>query len=774
MLMKTPRFAKNLDDAFARFRPFVFPFSCAVPAHIPATLMRETFPPHVFGNAAPFGASRTWGRLTRTFMGVVFGALTLMVAAVGAAHADDVVRETDPVSAEAADALSGASLDLSALRAPAGESERSFRADDLPARPGDFWVAFEDTGAGEDALRQSLAPLVESLRMRHPERRVVVTRIPSSTFTDEVRRRGIPFVMATSGTMVSLMQGANVVPLASRGRDAGALVIVRRNAANPELTPTTLEQLKGLRLAYADAAVFGAKAWLDARIMQLGEDPHVFWKSTERRARVLPDVLTPLSTGRIDAALLPGCLWERLLADGLIDRARFAPVTALRKDTDGGPIPPAHAAGGNGASDAMAPGRCLSTTVRYPDWMLGYAPSAPNETLRQLAAAVFETDGGNSPDFAGERWDFRVDLREVRDAMEQLEIGPWAHFGEKSLRRLIERHLDKIALALVLLLILVLHSVRANYLVRVRTAALTEALHERDRMEEEAKRGRERLSAVERAGIISQMSGMFAHELKQPLAAVRNYVGGLRLRADMTPNPDPVTIDVLSAIDEEAARAAGIVERVRSYAKAGARAHGETNLTEAVRRAVDYARRHDSRCAPVQLVYASEGSALGATPEDDTPLPVWGDALELELLVLNLVRNASHAATSNPDVDPSVRVSLTTRHGKAVVTVEDNGPALSDEAFVRLTGWGDSIKQEGLGIGLSICRGIADRHGAALKFTRREPCGIAAKLSVPLWDGTEPGAVKAKDGPLSHTPESSENLNKTTPSQDGVTYQEKT
>lgn len=547
----------------------------------------------------------------------VLAALALSVqtapafSAVSADSADEAAHR-HPIREEMADALSGASLDLSEMRAPVAEGERSFRADELPARPGDFWVAFEDTGAGEDAFRQSLAPLVESLRERHPDRRVVVTRIPSVNFAEEVRRRGIPFVMSTSGTMVSLMQEANVVPLASRGGDAGALLVVRRNP-DPEAKPVTLADMKGKRLAYADASAFGPKSWLDVRVMQLDEDPETFWGQTERRARVLPDVLTPLSTGRIDAALL-------------------------------------------------------------------------------------------------------------------------------------------------LLLLLVLHSVRANHLVRVRTSELTEALHERDRMEEEAKRGRERLSAVERAGIISQMSGMFAHELKQPLAAVRNYVGGLQLRAKMTPNPDPMTLEVLSAIDEEASRAAGIVERVRSYAKAGARKHGETNLTDAVRRAVDYARRHDSRCAPVQLV---PGGALGAGSEEDVSLTVWGDALELELLILNLVRNASHAATTNDAADPAVRVSLEEKNGKAVVTVEDNGPALTDEAFARLTGWGDSIKREGLGIGLSICRGIADRHGAALKFTRRTPHGVAAKLSVPLWDGIEPGAEAESD-------ESAARLTKNTPSADGT------
>ena len=207
--------------------------------------------------------------------------------------------------------------------------------------------------------------------------------------------------------MVSLMQEANVVPLASRGGDAGALLVVRRNP-DPEAKPVMLADMKGKRLAYADASAFGPKSWLDVRVMQLGEDPETFWGQTERRARVLPDVLTPLSTGRIDAALLPGCLWERLHVDGLIDPDRFTPVTALRPEPEEASKEAAAASGEASRTDTNtenttgeeseptpgnAPGRCLSTTVRYPDWMLGYAPSAPNDTLRQLAAAVFETEG---------------------------------------------------------------------------------------------------------------------------------------------------------------------------------------------------------------------------------------------------------------------------------------------------------------------------------------------------------------------------------------------
>lgn len=648
----------------------------------------------------------------------VFAGLLFMKAAAASPPASPS-EPPEPLSQPAAsfsDALSGASADPARMRWPVGEGERIFRADELPAREGDFWIAFEDAGAGEDVLRQSLAPLVGLLRERYPERRVVVARIPSGIFAEEVRRQKIPFVMAASGTMVSLMQNAEVVPLASRGTDAGALLVVRVGRETP-----TLGALEGTRLVYADSALFGPKAWLDVRLLSEGWKPDQFWSASDRRARVLPDVLTPLALGRADAALLPGCLWEKLLEDGLVDAAAFRPVGAQ-----------------------SSPGRCLSSTARYPDWMLGYAPSASDETLRQLAAVVFELGGeGRSgslfPKERSFRWEARVDLGDVRAAMEALELGPWAGSSEAGVRKFLARHKDKAALAVLLLVLLILHSLRANHLVHVRTAELTDALHARDCMEEEAKRGRERLSAMERAGILSQMSGMFAHELKQPLAAVRNYVGGLKLRQKMKSGADPLTMEVLDAIDEEVSRAAAIVERVRSYAKAGDRAHGPMNVASALRRAVDYARRHDSRCAPVLVV---PGGPLGTTSEEDAPVMVWGDALELELLILNLVRNASHAATSlsrEENEEPAVRVSMRLEPGRTgdlrvVVLIEDNGPVLTQEQFARLTGLGESIKQEGLGIGLSICRGIADRHGASLNFARREPHGVAARVSLPVWE----------------------------------------
>ena len=105
-----------------------------------------------------------------------------------------------------------------------------------------------------------------------------------------------------------------------------------------------------------------------------------------------------------------------------------------------------------------------------------------------------------------------------------------------------------------------------------------------------------------------------------------------------------------------------------------------------------------------------------------------GDALELELLVLNFIRNAAHAAQKNPK--GFVSVSLAREGDSYVLHVTDNGPKLSPEGFARLTGYGDSVKQEGMGIGLSICRGIADRHGGQLKFYQLPTEGVCAEAVI--------------------------------------------
>lgn len=571
-----------------------------------------------------------------------------------------------------------------------------------PPEPGDFWIAYEETGT-DAAYLQSVGPLLEALRIAFPERRILLTTIPSTDFVRVAKARKIPFAIATAGTMAAFMMEGGAVPIASRedatqrGLPAGGLLVA--NASRADLSD--LKSLKGKRIAIQSSVSFGPWQRLQGRLLDEGFPKDGFFSAVIWRAHDVPEVVNAVLHGHADVGLLTTCAYEGLLRRGLIDPAALKPVAALSGE----------------------PGACRSSTLRYPDWAIGYTPYASNDTLRRLAAAAFSL-----PAQEGYRWGIRVDLSGVQSLMEKLHYGPYQYLDEMSPGRLLERYKEAILTVLAVILLLALHGLRANHLVRVRTKALTEALAERDRMEQEAKVSREQLTAIERVGMLSQMSSMFAHELKQPLASITNYIGGLRLwnKAREAPEGDKALAgEALDAMAEEAKRVTAIVERVRGYAKSKNEPLAPVDWCGPVRRAASIVERHDTKRVPILM---APGEFLAPDPADDRPAMVMGDALELELLALNLMRNAGHAAFGKRD--GFVSVSLTRENGRIALRVADNGPRLNDQQFARLTGWGESVKQEGLGIGLSICRGIADRHGGALRFYRLPIEGICAEVEI--------------------------------------------
>lgn len=301
------------------------------------------------------------------------------------------------------------------------------------------------------------------------------------------------------------------------------------------------------------------------------------------------------------------------------------------------------------------------------------------------------------------------------DALYQaLKIGPYSYLRDYSLKGLYNRYSGIVHAALLVLVILIAYEIRLQVLVCRRTAQLSEALKRRDIVEEEARLDRERLGSLERRNIVSQMSAMIAHEVKTPVGAICNFraILGFVLPADV--KEEKTVHTALEGIQTEAERIAGIVNRVRSYAKSQKLAHTECDLAESVRRAV-------------RSMKSSLRSPVPVTVSVPEHAPVIGDALELELLVFNLLKNAAEALEGT--VRPAVAVTLAADdEGNWRLEVTDNGPYLTDEKFSRLQSLMQSVKPEGLGLGLSIVRGIADSHGATLTFERRPSGGLTVRF----------------------------------------------
>ena len=150
----------------------------------------------------------------------------LILAAVTASASPDVptasASQSEAQTVSEVAAVSGATFNLSEVRAmhfreDTGIEGVSRLEASTTIGPDDFVFAVEETDRNESYIRM-LASLAEGLRVAFPDRRTHIRQIPSRGFIDVVRAEKIPFVFATAGTMVALVNESGAVPLAARER----------------------------------------------------------------------------------------------------------------------------------------------------------------------------------------------------------------------------------------------------------------------------------------------------------------------------------------------------------------------------------------------------------------------------------------------------------------------------------------------------------------------------------------------------------------------------
>ena len=213
------------------------------------------------------------------------------------------------------------------------------------------------------------------------------------------------------------------------------------------------------------------------------------------------------------------------------------------------------------------------------------------------------------------------------------------------------------------------------------------------------------------------MSNIIAHELKQPLGALINYAAVLKLKAKQQGSGDDITAKVISNIDSEARRIASIVDSVRKFAKKEQAPQVPSDLLKITEKALRTFAQQEDPEASIPLKSSVQEA------------PILADPLSLELLILNIIRNGASASLSDTG-KVSVKIDLEDLGNKWLLKISNKGKSLSDSQFARLSSLSESVKPEGLGLGLAIVREIADNHSAALNFERRPGGGVTASISI--------------------------------------------
>jgi two-component system sensor kinase FixL len=225
-------------------------------------------------------------------------------------------------------------------------------------------------------------------------------------------------------------------------------------------------------------------------------------------------------------------------------------------------------------------------------------------------------------------------------------------------------------------------------------------LTEREATERELHTLQSELAHVSRVTDMGTLATSIAHELNQPLTAITNYVETIRDMLGDNANPETLAMarEALDDCARQSIRAGQIVRRLRDFMS-----RGETE------RRVESLTRLISEASALALVGARESGVEADLRLDPTADLVLVDRIQIQQVLVNLLRNAIEAMADSPVRQLEIG-SHRQSDGFIRVTVSDSGPGLASEVAEKLFQPFVTTKPEGMGIGLSICQTIIRAH----------------------------------------------------------------
>lgn len=222
---------------------------------------------------------------------------------------------------------------------------------------------------------------------------------------------------------------------------------------------------------------------------------------------------------------------------------------------------------------------------------------------------------------------------------------------------------------------------------------------EQQRTQQQLRVNQEALSRAFRLGTMGEFAAALAHEINQPLTAVANYA---RL-ARNAPTP-AAAAEASEAVISQVERAADVVRRLRNFIRLGRSETISITVSELADAAVAHCRADlDRRGVDVVVGIARDLPRVSL------------DALQVEQVIVNLVRNSAEALTDAGRYDGKIAIEADwDGPGAIVIRVRDNGPGFDPSLAERADAPFTTTKPEGLGLGLSLSRSIIEAHGGRL------------------------------------------------------------
>ena len=248
---------------------------------------------------------------------------------------------------------------------------------------------------------------------------------------------------------------------------------------------------------------------------------------------------------------------------------------------------------------------------------------------------------------------------------------------------------------------------------------------ERENIQRRAGILQQELMHASRLSAMGEMASGIAHELNQPLTAVMNYTKAARRRLDRAESGAEPVADLVDKAGQQAERAAEIVKRLRRFIK-----------KDDIERRFEPVNAVVEEAAALALIGASDRDIELVFGLDDTLPPVLMDRIEVQQVVLNILRNAIEVfeGTGERKIYISTQAAGTR---EVQVNIRDNGPGLAPSIAGDPFRPFQTTKEDGLGIGLAISRTIIDAHGGRLWAESPPGGGAVFRFSLPVGSASD-------------------------------------
>ncbi len=239
-------------------------------------------------------------------------------------------------------------------------------------------------------------------------------------------------------------------------------------------------------------------------------------------------------------------------------------------------------------------------------------------------------------------------------------------------------------------------------------------------IEKKLKIQQEQLAHRDRVSIMGEMAAGIAHEINQPLTAIESYSQAAQRRIEA--NDIDKLQELLEKISKASRRAGNVITHLQAMVKRDTQQHDQIKINKLIEEVV--------KLAEIDVL----ANEFKIKHELAAKLPlVMADAIQIQQVVLNLVRNAMDAAKQEAEENRQITISTSflADQNRIQVSVKDHGKGIDEKTAEQLFNPFFTTKLSGMGMGLAVCQSIIQSHGGRLWFTHNEDKGATFHFTLP-------------------------------------------